>query len=90
MPKDIGPACAKCHETHNAPAAKVIAQWQQKCPARTNPAELLCTDCHGEHRLKFRSYWWDKQTQAYVVPKPGATADRASADLTKPSQARPQ
>jgi len=88
--KDIGPACAKCHETHDAPAAKVIAQWQKKCPARTNPAELLCTDCHGEHRLKFRSYWWDKQTRAYVVPKPGEPRIKPAPDLTKLLQARRQ
>ena len=82
--KDIGPMCAKCHETHDTPAAKVIARWREKCPARTNPTELLCTDCHGDHRLKFRSYWWDKQTRAYVAPKPGELRIKIAPDLTKP------
>ena len=66
---DIDRACDKCHETHNAPARKVLARWQEKFPAKTNPGELVCTDCHGEHRLKFRSYWWDKKTREFVAPR---------------------
>lgn len=83
--KDIGTMCGKCHETHDAPAAKVVARWQEKCPARTNPKEMLCTDCHGEHRLKFRSYWWDKQTREYIIPKPGEPRTKPAVDLTKPA-----
>jgi hypothetical protein len=79
---DIAANCATCHDTHNAPAAKVIAKWQERCPAKTNPANLLCTDCHGEHRLKFRTVWWDKKTGKLVVRKQDEEVKRAP-DLTK-------
>jgi hypothetical protein len=81
-PANIEAACAKCHANHDAPAKKVIARWQEKCPVRTNPAELVCTDCHGEHRLKFRSYWWDKKTRAFITPTEGQRIKMAP-DLTK-------
>jgi hypothetical protein len=79
---DIEKACQECHETHDAPARKVVAMWQQKCPARTSPGELLCTDCHGEHRLKFRTVWWDKKTGKLGERKPGEKF-RPNPDLTK-------
>jgi hypothetical protein len=81
-PADIEKACAKCHASHDVSAKKVITRWQEKCPARTNPAELVCTDCHGEHRLKFRSYWWDKTTRAFIKPSEGQRLKMAP-DLTK-------
>ncbi len=62
----IDAACVKCHETHNAPAKKVLATWQKRCPAKENPEQLVCTDCHGEHRMKFRTVLWDKKTRKLV------------------------
>jgi hypothetical protein len=79
---DIEKNCAKCHDEHTAPAAKVIARWQEKCPARTNPKDLLCTDCHGEHRLRFRSVWWDKKTGKLGERAKGERT-RMNPDLTK-------
>jgi hypothetical protein len=79
---DIAANCAKCHDTHDAAAVKVIAKWQERCPAKTNPADLLCTDCHGEHRLSFRTVWWDKKTRKLVVRKQDEQVKRAP-DLTK-------
>jgi hypothetical protein len=64
--RQIDNACQKCHESHDAPAKKVIAAWQQKCPAKTGPEELVCTDCHGEHRMKVRTVRWDKQTRKLI------------------------
>ncbi len=58
----IDASCATCHDEHIAPAKKVLARWQERCPAKTNPGEVLCTDCHGEHRLKLRTVRWDKKT----------------------------
>jgi nitrate/TMAO reductase-like tetraheme cytochrome c subunit len=58
----IDAACRGCHKSHNAPAAKVIVRWQQRCPAQTDPQEIRCTDCHGEHRLKLRTVRWNKET----------------------------
>lgn len=58
----IDEACGQCHRIHDAPAIKVIALWQQRCPEKTDPASIYCTDCHGEHRLKVRSVRWNKET----------------------------
>lgn len=30
--------------------------------AETEPAIACCTDCHGEHRLGYRTRKWDKVT----------------------------
>jgi len=81
-PDGIEQNCKKCHDTHDAPAAKVIAMWQEKCPARTNPNDLFCTDCHGEHRLKFRTVWWDKKTGELGTRQQGERI-RWAIDLTK-------
>jgi hypothetical protein len=79
---DIDKQCKTCHDTHDASATKVIECWQTKCPARTNPRDMVCTDCHGEHRLKFRTVWWDKKTRQLGDRKPGEKF-RANPDLTK-------
>ncbi len=79
--EDIAEKCAECHDTHNAPATKVLARWQKRCPAKTNPAELVCTDCHGRHRLKFRTTWWDKKTRELVIR--GDERVKFARDLTK-------
>ena len=78
---EIAKSCQVCHETHDAPAAKVIACWQEKCPARTDPKQMLCTDCH-EHRLKFRTVWWDKKTGKLGDRQPGEKF-RPNVDLKK-------
>lgn len=83
---DIGPACAKCHETHDAPAAKVIARWQERCPAKSDPEKLLCTDCHGTHRLKFRTVWWNKKTGELVIRKEGQRTKAAKDLSTAPAK----
>ncbi len=59
--------CEKCHDSHDAPAKKVIAAWQEKCPAKTHVEDLLCTDCHGDHRLKVRTVRWDKHTRKLIA-----------------------
>jgi len=61
-PEEIEKNCKTCHDTHDAPAAKVIALWLEKCQQRVSPKELLCTDCHGEHRMAVRTILWDKRT----------------------------
>jgi formate-dependent nitrite reductase cytochrome c552 subunit len=58
----IDNACRQCHEEHNAPARKVIAMFQARFPQNTDSKKVVCTDCHGEHRLKVRSVRWDKTT----------------------------
>jgi hypothetical protein len=58
----IDDACAECHDTHDAPAREVLARWKERCPEKTDFATVVCTDCHGEHRLDRRTIRWDKQT----------------------------
>jgi hypothetical protein len=81
-PDGIDKACGKCHDMHDAPADKVIARWQERCPAKTDPKQIVCTDCHGEHRLKFRTVWWNKKTGELVIRKEGQRTKSAK-DLTK-------
>lgn len=87
---DIGPACAKCHETHDAPAAAVIARWRECCPAEADAEKLVCTDCHGKHRLKFRTVSWNKKTRELIVRRevdPAKAAQEKAAGQPKESKA---
>lgn len=54
--------CKECHESHDIPAAAVIRKWQKQSSQKVYEKPILCTDCHGEHRLKLRSVQWDKKT----------------------------
>jgi len=69
----IDSACRQCHEEHNASARKVITLFQARFPQNTDPKKVLCTDCHGEHRLKVRSVYWDKSTGKLLGRNPEAT-----------------
>jgi hypothetical protein len=55
-------SCQECHTTHDVPAAKVVAQWQQLRSAKTDLKTTVCTDCHGDHRMTLRTVRWDKKT----------------------------
>ncbi len=59
--------CEKCHEEHDVSPVEIIARWQQCCPYKTDPKTILCTDCHGKHRLKFRTVVWNKRTGELIV-----------------------
>jgi predicted CXXCH cytochrome family protein len=84
--EDIAKNCAECHDTHDAPAKKVLARWQERCPAVTNPEELVCTDCHGSHRLDFRTVWWNKKTRELIVR--GDQRVKFARDLTKVEESK--
>jgi hypothetical protein len=58
----INPFCQGCHHSHDVPADKVIALWMQRNLDKTNPDKVICTDCHGEHRMKVRTIIWNKET----------------------------
>jgi len=45
----INPACRKCHDTHDADPAKVIARYRQR---KLKTASPTCTECHGAHKIK--------------------------------------
>ena len=63
----IDDACGVCHDSHDVPAAEVIARWRKRCPEKTDPKQVVCTDCHGQHRLKLRTVRWDKKTRKLIV-----------------------
>jgi len=54
--------CQSCHNSHDVPASKVVALWKKRNPGKTDPEKIVCTDCHGEHRMKVRTIIWDKKT----------------------------
>jgi len=58
----IDSACVKCHETHNVPARKVLARFTERSLDKKAADKIVCTDCHGTHRLNLRSVRWDKKT----------------------------
>lgn len=63
----IDPFCRECHATHDAPAVDVIALYLKRCPSKSDPAKIVCTDCHGEHRLQVRTVRWDKETRKLMT-----------------------
>jgi hypothetical protein len=66
----IDKACqSTCHEGHDVAAAKVVAKWQERCAQRLDPKLVVCTDCHGAHRLKLRTVRWDKETKKLISRK---------------------
>jgi len=61
-PDKIDVACQKCHANHDVPASKIVTLWLQRYPDKKDARRIVCTDCHGEHRLKVRTIRWDKNT----------------------------
>jgi len=54
----VNPACRKCHPTHDADPAEVIARWAQvtaKKFAGHPPSSPACTDCHGTHKIALKA-----------------------------------
>lgn len=78
--------CAECHDSHDVSAREVIVRWQERCPKKTNPKELVCTDCHGQHRLKLRTVRWDKKTRKLIIRK--EEAEKAAADAAEKKDAK--
>ena len=54
--------CQGCHNSHDVPPGKVVARWAKCNPDKTDPDKIVCTDCHGDHRMKVRTIIWDKKT----------------------------
>jgi predicted CXXCH cytochrome family protein len=47
--EQVDAGCEKCHETHDAPATKVLARFVQRKLSLQTAA--ICTDCHGAHKI---------------------------------------
>ena len=58
----IDHACRQCHPRHDVPAAKVVVLALQRGLSKTDSKAIVCTDCHGSHRLPQRTVRWDKKT----------------------------
>lgn len=63
---ELDASCLECHITHDAPAVEVIARWIERCAAKRDSKAIVCTDCHGDHRLKIRTVRWDKKTRKLI------------------------
>ncbi len=78
--------CIRCHDTHDAPARKVIARWQERSLGNRDPKEAVCTDCHGAHRLANRTVRWDKKTGKLLPNAAGPAQAAAEGAKPKPAQ----
>jgi len=67
--ENIDKACAECHIIHDIPAIKVILRWQECCAHKKDSKTIVCTDCHGQHRLKVRTVQWNKKTGKVLPAK---------------------
>ncbi len=45
----IDAMCRKCHKKHDVPARDVLARLVER---RLNSPLVVCTDCHGHHRIE--------------------------------------
>lgn len=46
---EVDAMCRKCHETHDAPARKVVARFVER---KLADDKFVCTDCHGTHKIE--------------------------------------
>jgi hypothetical protein len=72
----IDAACVECHDTHDAPAAEVVARLRERLPRLSQSQELVCTDCHGHHRLTLRTVVWDRTTRELLTGKQDVTGQQ--------------
>lgn len=60
---------SECHDEHDVAAHKVVARWLERCPEKKDTENLICTDCHGYHHLRFRTVRWNTET-GELITKP--------------------
>jgi len=80
----IDAMCRDCHDTHDAAARRVLLRWQQRCPEKTNPREIVCTDCHFHHKLKYRTVQWNKDTGELLIRKVEDAENKTDQATQKP------
>ncbi len=68
---EIEPFCRKCHQSHNVSPGKIVARWLERNLNKTDAEQIVCTDCHGEHRMKVRTVIWDKKTGKLISTNKG-------------------
>jgi hypothetical protein len=72
---EIDGLCLECHDSHDASAKDVLKRWSERCPDKTDFDKVVCTDCHGYHRLKKRIVRWDKESGDVIVETSDKTAN---------------
>ena len=80
----IDSACQDCHDTHDVAATEVIKRWRQRCPRKQDVSQIVCTDCHGEHRLARRTVRWDKRTGELIPVKKAVSPVKEQATEPRP------
>jgi hypothetical protein len=77
-PQRIDAACTQCHDTHDAPATQVIQRLLDRCSDKLKSTRVVCTDCHGQHRVNpgLRKAWWDKKTGKPLLPSDRVRLER--------------
>ena len=55
---EIGPFCRGCHK---APPKDDASRKEGELD-KPDPDRTICTNCHGEHRMKVRTVIWDKKS----------------------------
>ena len=53
--------CRSCH-----PGDTIDTAAHKSVMAEIDPLKACCTDCHGEHRLNYRTRKWDKVTRELI------------------------
>ncbi|MHB8951479.1 MAG: multiheme c-type cytochrome [Pirellulaceae bacterium] len=81
----IDASCVDCHETHDVPAAEIVARLRERLPRLAQSQDLACTDCHGFHRLAHRTVIWDRATGELLTGKQNASAPNAPAPNATPT-----
>ncbi len=72
----IDSLCQECHDSHDVAAKEVLKCWNERCPEQTDFDKVVCTDCHGYHRLKKRTVRWDKETGDVIIQAPAEKTDK--------------
>ncbi len=62
-------SCERCHQRHDASARAVVARFLEKSTGRHDLKSLVCTTCHGEHRLPVRTVRWDRKSGKLLSEK---------------------
>jgi hypothetical protein len=85
----IDKKCGECHAEHDASGREVVERWQQRCPQKTDPKEIVCTDCHYDHRLSTRVVQWDKKTRKLIMRTAGQQAGAVAQPKPKAGEKPP-
>jgi hypothetical protein len=57
-------------------AREVLARWRERCPEKTEIKSIVCTDCHGYHRLARRTVRWNKKTGELLLRQESSTPEK--------------